>query len=88
MISSDGKELLLVTQNRDSLKVFTRPGNTTNEVVALKPDTEYAIIELANGKKRKEEFYIGNGYLSSSSRVIVKNGSISNVTISDGKNKK
>ena len=75
--------MLLVTQNRDSLKVFTKPGRTTTgaeAVVRLKPDDEYAIIELTNGKKRKEEFYLGNGYLSSSSRVIIKNKNISTIT--------
>ncbi len=91
LITSDGKEMLLVTQNRDSLKVFTRPGKTTVEarsVVQVKPDDEYAIIELANGKKRKEEFYWGHGYLSSSSRVIIKNESMSTVTIPDRKDEK
>lgn len=88
LISNDGKELVLVTQNRDSLNVFTKPGNTTKgtvSVVRLKPDDEYAILELVNGKKRKVEFYRGSGYLSSSSRAIIKNGNISTVTTSGGK---
>ncbi len=91
LISKEGKELLLVTQNRDSLKIFTKPGNITSgagSVVRLKPDDEYAIIELANGKKRKEELYRGNGYLSSSSRAIIKNGGISKVTTSGAKTEK
>lgn len=91
LISKEGTELLLVTQNRDSLKVFTKAGNIKNgaeSVVRLKPDDEYAIIELTNGKKRKEEFYRGNGYLSSSSRAIIKNGNISTVTTSDRKREK
>ena len=85
LISKEGKELLLVTQNRDNLKVFTKPGKITSgaeSVVRLKPDDEYVIIELANGKKRKEELYRGNGYLSSSSRAIIKNKNISKVTAS------
>jgi enediyne biosynthesis protein E4 len=83
LISNEGKELLLVTQNRDSLKVFTKPGKISggNEsVVRLEPDDEYVIVELGNGKKRKEELYWGNGYLSSSSRAIIKNKNISKVT--------
>ena len=85
LISKEGKELLLVTQNRDSLKVFTKPGKITiaaESVVRLKPHDEYAIVELANGKKRKEEMYRGSGYLSSSSRAIIKNKYISKVTTS------
>ena len=31
---------------------------------------QYAIIELKNGKKRKEEFYYGASYLSQSSRFL------------------
>lgn len=83
LISREGRELLVVTQNRDSLKVFTKSGEATRgveSVVRVKPDEDYAIIELANGKKRKEEFYLGNGYLSSSSRVIIKNKNISAIT--------
>lgn len=84
LISKEGKELLLVTQNNDCLKVFTKPGKTTSStefVVRLKSDDDYVIVELANGKKRKEELYRGNGYLSSSSRAIIKNKNISKVTI-------
>jgi enediyne biosynthesis protein E4 len=83
LISGDGRELLIVTQNRDSLKVFTKPGKIPGEelsVVRLKPDDESVIIELSNGKRRKEELYRGNGYLSSSSRAIIKNKNIPKVT--------
>lgn len=83
VISNDGRELFLVSQNRDSLKVFMKPGGTKGEsasVVRLKPDNDYAILELANGKKRKEELYWGSGYLSSSSRAITKNKNILNVS--------
>jgi hypothetical protein len=79
----DGRELLLVTQNRDSLKVFMKTNEIskgTESVVRLKPTEDYAIVELANGKKRKEELYRGNGYLSSSSSVILKNKNVSKVT--------
>ena len=91
LISKDGKELFLVTQNRDILKVFMKPGkigNSAESVVRFKPDDEYAILELANGKKRKEELYRGNGYLSSSSRTIIKNKNISKITLSGRKAKK
>lgn len=83
LISKTGRELLLVTQNNDSLKVFAKPVQKIGDVesvVRLKPDDEYVIIELSNGRKRKEELYRGNGYLSSSSRTIVKNKSISKIS--------
>lgn len=84
LISKDGQEMFMVTQNNDNLQVFTKPGKITNgaeSVLKLEPDDEYAIVELTNGKKRKEEVYRGNGYLSSSSRTIKKNKSISKVTL-------
>jgi enediyne biosynthesis protein E4 len=89
LISSDGKQLLLVTQNRDTLKVFTKSGQTVNvkdAIVRIKPEHENAIIELADGKKRKVEFYLGSGYLSSSSNTIIKNKIIVRVTLA-GKRK-
>lgn len=85
LISKDGKELFIVTQNRDSLKIFMKPTSEKTQnssVVRLKPGDEYAIIELANGKKRKEERYIGNGYLSSSSGTFIRNGNVSKITTS------
>jgi hypothetical protein len=83
LISTEGRELFLVTQNRDSLKVFRKPAISAGEsVVRPQPGDEYAIVELANGKKRKEELYIGSGYLSSSGRAFVKNRTVSNVTTS------
>jgi hypothetical protein len=91
LISKEGRELFLVTQNRDSLKVYMKPGKITRgaeSVVRFKPDDKYVIVELANGKKRKEELYIGNGYLSSSSRAFVKNRNVSKVTTSPGTTEK
>lgn len=85
LISKEGRELFLVTQNRDSLKVFMKPTGTTRQsssVVRLKPGEEYAIVELANGKKRKEERYIGSGYLSSSSAAFISNKRVSRITTS------
>jgi enediyne biosynthesis protein E4 len=80
LISNDGREMLIVTQNRDSLKVFAKPGKIAAEVVRLNTDEESFIVELANGKKRKEELYRGNGYLSSSSRAIIKSKNILKIT--------
>lgn len=81
LVAADGKELMIITQNRDYLKVFTAPrvSNEKLPVTRLSSSDDYAIIELANGKKRKEEFYRGNGYLSSSSRAVVQNKSVASV---------
>jgi hypothetical protein len=82
LTSNAGKELFVVTQNRDSLKVFTRSSHTTidNEsVMRFKPNDGYVIVELINGKKRKDEFYLGSGYLSSSGNAMIKHKNISKI---------
>lgn len=78
----NGNALFIATQNRDSLKVFMRrtekPATPAASVDAL---SNAVVIELANGKKRKHEFYYGSGYLSSSSRKPDANQSISGLTL-------
>jgi hypothetical protein len=76
---NDGKQVYLITQNRDSLKVFTKPNTQANqqgEIIRIKPLETHAVIERKDGKKRKVEFYFGSGYLSSSSRTIVKDENV------------
>ena len=66
---SNGDQLFVVTQNRDSIKAFRRSGTLLSKnKVSVSPFANSAILELTNGKKRKHEFYHGSGYLSSSSR--------------------
>lgn len=75
LTDKNGRQVLLVTQNRDSLKVFikARAGDVQSTMVErAEPNHDYAMIELADGRKRKQEFYLGSGYLSSSSRAVVK----------------
>jgi hypothetical protein len=81
---NDGEQLFLATQNRDSLKIFTK----SEKLNVSKPDITWvdssvnsATIGLSNGKKRKQEFYCGSGYLSSSSRAIIKNKSIASIQL-------
>lgn len=82
LISNEGDEIFLVSQNRDKLKTFSKREKASGPeaVVRLKANDRYALVELANGKMRREEIYYGSGYLSSSSRVIRKNRSVTKVT--------
>lgn len=80
----NGQQLFLATQNRDSLKVFIRPLDSAfskENWVQGNQLTHAAVIELKDGKKRKHEFYHGSGYLSSSSRTVLKDKTISTVTM-------
>ena len=81
LMLGNGKQLFLVTQNRDSLKVFSRTDDTSivKDIVSPTSLTNFAVIALKNGKKRKHEFYYGSGYLSSSSRTLVKDASMSTI---------
>ncbi|HKZ37141.1 MAG TPA: FG-GAP-like repeat-containing protein, partial [Chryseolinea sp.] len=76
---SDGNQLFLATQNRDSLKIFTKSSpspDTKKKLFRADRLANSCTIELKNGKRRKHEFYYGSGYLSSSSRVLVQDRSI------------
>jgi hypothetical protein len=47
----------------------------------VKPQDAYAIVELKNGKKRKEEFYYGASYLSQSARFLNVSSAVKSATI-------
>ncbi|HZB12787.1 MAG TPA: VCBS repeat-containing protein, partial [Chryseolinea sp.] len=84
LMLGNGKSLLLVTQNRDSLKAFSTSDNipaTAPNIVSPTALSNFAIITLKNGKKRKHEFYYGSGYLSSSSRTLIQDESMSGILI-------
>ena len=70
---------ILAAQNSAQLKLFQTRQIEKN--ILLQPDETYAIIQLKNGKQRKEEFYYGSSFLSQSARFIVLNNSIKSVTI-------
>jgi len=65
----DGRTLLLVTQNDDSLRVFARSAHAQNRRIPLRPNDRYALLTLEGGATRKHEFAYGSGYLSQSSRT-------------------
>jgi hypothetical protein len=76
---NDGNQLFLATQNRDSLKIFTKSSASVYTKEPLVQPAKLAnscILELKNGKRRKHEFYYGGGYLSSPSRVLVQDKTI------------
>ena len=60
--------LLAGSQNQNALKVFRL--KTSQKVIPIKPFDRYAIIHLQNGKKRRQELYYGNSFLSQSARFL------------------
>lgn len=75
---------LAATQNRGPLKLFSRK-NGSQKIIPLQQSDEEVILTLANGKKRKEELYFGNSFLSQSSRFVTVNDQIKVVEVKDNK---
>ena len=48
----------------------------------------FAVVQLKNGQKRKEEFYYGSSFLSQSGRFIELNPSVGSVEITNTKKEK
>jgi len=89
-VPGDGKALIkcrgvnnnyffAASQNNGQLKIFST--KQQQRIIALMPGDKYCFYSLRNGKKRKEEFYTGNSYLSQSSFFITINRSIGSVEI-------
>ena len=71
--------LLAAAENRGPLRVFRLKNNIT--ALLVKPQDAYAIVELKNGKKRREEFYYGCSYLSQSARFLNVSSAVRSATI-------
>ncbi len=65
---SDGRQLILVSQNQDSLKAFT--SKYYGNIAELSTNDKYADIIFEDGSVRRQEFYFGNTYLSQGPRIF------------------
>lgn len=70
-IQSVAGDILIATQNSDSLRAFkvARPDKTARTFAPLQADS-HAELSFTDGRKEKMEFYHGSGYLSQSSRSV------------------
>ncbi|WP_341294277.1 VCBS repeat-containing protein [Catalinimonas locisalis] len=66
---SDGSELILASQNNDSLIVYEVPHNS-REYHSFGQEVKDASIYFKDGRQQKIELYSGSGYLSQSGRGI------------------
>ncbi len=69
LFTTDG-EIIISTQNRDSLRVFKRSINQKRKRFMPMPMDSWAEFNYDNGKKERVEIYYGSGYLSQSSRLV------------------
>jgi hypothetical protein len=87
--SAKGGDILVATQNQDSLKAYrqTTIGTKPKKYIKLKADDFYADVTYKNGSKKRIEFYYGSTYLSQSSRNLQVDAGIAKITVTgyDGK---
>jgi hypothetical protein len=78
--------LLTASQNRGPLKIFSHK-NPDQKEIPLQQTDKVALITLVNGKKRKQELYFGDSFLSQSSRFLSVDGNVKSIEIvgSNGK---
>lgn len=68
VVTVDRRELIIATQNRDSLKVFF--ADRSKKFFEPRVNDAWAVWSSKDGKKNKIEFYYGSGFLSQSSRKV------------------
>ena len=79
---ADSSYIMAASQNRGPLKIF-RKSNPGEKTIQLQQTDKIAILTLQNGKKRAEEFYFGNSFLSQSSRFLHVNKNVIAADIKD-----
>ena len=80
-----GKNLhILSATNNDTLKSFKL--NKKKKWINIKPNDAYAIITTKTGRTYIKEFYYGNGYLSSASRLMDIPSDSKKIVITNTKN--
>ena len=84
---TNNKLTLAAAQNSSRLKLFQNKNQQGNIILLQKNDVS-AIVQLKNGKKRKEEFGYGSSFLSQSGRFIRLNTAIQSVEITNNKKQK
>jgi len=67
-LSSASEDILIATQNRDSIKVFTKSNQDNRFEIRPQPNEFSADLLYSDGRKERVEFYYGSGYLSQSTR--------------------
>lgn len=82
-LSSGDKQLILVGQNNDSLKIFERSVSTPRSLVKLKNDEVCARLRFDDGRSQFVEVGFGNTYLSQSSRVIAMTPGVQTIEVFD-----
>jgi enediyne biosynthesis protein E4 len=70
VVIDDERSLVLVSQNRDSMKAFSLTRNGHSARVRLEPGDTHADLTFRDGRRQRREFHHGSTYLSQSSRFL------------------
>ncbi|MEP6738137.1 MAG: VCBS repeat-containing protein [Chryseolinea sp.] len=84
-LSSPNGDLIIATQNQDSLKVFGFRKERKQKLFVPEALDSKVEFKFANGKTRKTELYYGSGYLSQSSRCVRIPAEVTEVVVFDTK---
>lgn len=82
-ITSPKGTLIVATQNRGPLRVFSRQSELPS-IPTLADDT-YALVKLSDGRTQRVELYHGVGYLSQSTRNIEVPNGATEITVYNSK---
>lgn len=82
-VGKDNTAVFLTTNSNDKMQSFKL--ESKDKVVKLNANDVYAEITMADGKKRREEFYMGSGYLSQSTKAILITDQMQEVIVYDSK---
>ena len=94
IVSAKGNDLIVATQNRDSLKTFITNGYQLSAISPIPIAKSYqptanevkCLIQFKNGQKQLHEFYWGNAYLSQASRSVLFENNMQEIIFFDNKN--
>jgi len=78
--------LIAASQNRGPLKLF-RERSGSVELIPLQQTDKTVFLTLANGKRRTEELYFGNSFMSQSSRFLRVDKNVTSIEIKDSNGK-
>ena len=76
---NNGNELIIASQNNDSLKTHEYIKKRTSKLVKFKPDEVKALINFRDGSKRIQEVYWGDSFNSQSTQNILINDKITQI---------
>ncbi len=79
---ASGQELIIATQNQDSLRIFVSGAKSPRFFEPL-PFESWAEFHHDFGKKEKVEFYYGSGYLTQSTRSVNVPSTVTKIVVYD-----